>query len=400
MPPDAQGNKKAALKLTAVQEKRNGQEIWNSAEPDKGQAAVAFLYQPIMAADIQVAFDTVDAKNTLAMEVGTAEAAQQNSPAPAAAVNPLDKPAEQPVGEAGGVAVTYSVYHYIDQGGLRDPQTGQWLEGFRILVPKGWKFTGGFRWIAREKPANLLTRTDLLNPVKSDYAITSPDGRSVFRQYPVEYWVQTNVFPPGHNYNGMIVCAALTPEQYITQFVIPRQRGLQAADVKIVKQEPLDHLAAKYEAESKQFEALTGGAATGNALTFKAGTVTIDYTENGVAYREQFLCIQQYLQTAGMVMWWPRMNFSIRAPARAIRGPTPGLHDDGPQRADQPLLVDRPDPAARQGQHYAGPGRRVREQSASRDCRRARADEPRAGPRRGLSLRRLLRLQRHRRQPL
>lgn len=30
-PPDAQGNKKAALKLTAVQEKRNGQEIWNGA---------------------------------------------------------------------------------------------------------------------------------------------------------------------------------------------------------------------------------------------------------------------------------------------------------------------------------------------------------------------------------
>ncbi len=184
---------------------------------------MAFLYQPIMAADIQVAFDTVDTKNTLALEVGSVEPAQQNSPAPAAATNPPDKPApNSPLGKPGGVAVTYGVYHYIDQGGLRDPQTGQWLEGFRILIPQGWKFTGGFRWIAREKPANLLTKTDLLNPVKSDYAITSPDGRSVLRQYPVEYWVQTNVFPLGHNYNGMIVYAAVTPEQYITQFVIPR----------------------------------------------------------------------------------------------------------------------------------------------------------------------------------
>jgi hypothetical protein len=212
-----------------------------------------------------------------------------------------------------GPAVTYSVYRYIDQGGLRDQRTGQWLEGFRVLVPKGWQFTGGFRWVANEKPANMLSKTDLLNPVKSDYAITSPDGRSVFRQYPVEYWVQTSsLFQPGQNYNGMIVCSAMTPEQYITQFVIPRQRGVQAPDLRIVKQEPLDQLAAKYDVESRQLSALLGGTSSG--LSFRAGLVTIEYTENGVAYREQFICILQYIETAGMVMWWQRMNFSIRAP--------------------------------------------------------------------------------------
>lgn len=245
-----------------------------------------------------------------AMEFGSAEPRPQNEPGAAAPV----KPSEKPAGKAGGPAVTYTVYRYIDQGGLRDPQTGQWLEAFRILVPKGWKFTGGLRWMAREKPPQMLSRTDMLNPVKSDYTISSPDGRSVFRQYPVEYWVQIGMFQPGQNYNGMIVCAALTPEQYLTQFVIPRQRGVQAADLKIVKQEPLPDLAAKYEAESQQFAALSGGAAAGNALSFKAGTVTIEYTDGDVAYREQFMCIQQYLQTAGMVMWWPRMNYSIRAP--------------------------------------------------------------------------------------
>ncbi len=216
------------------------------------------------------------------------------------------------LGQTGGTAVTYGVHRYIDQGGLRDPRTGQWLEGFRILVPKDWQFRGGFRWIANEKPAHLLSKTDLLNPVKSDYAITSPDGRSVFRQYPVEYWVQTGMFLPGQNYNGMIVCPALTPEQYITQFVIPRQRGVQATDLQVVAQKPLDQLAAKYEAESRQLSALLG--ATSSGLTFRAGTVTIEYTENGVAFREQFMCILQYIQTAGMVMWWQRMNFSVRAP--------------------------------------------------------------------------------------
>ncbi len=211
--------------------------------------------------------------------------------------------------------VTYNLYRYVDKGGLRDPQTGQWLEGFRVLVPKGWTFTGGFRWIANEKPANMLSKTDLLNPVKSDYAITSPDGRCVFRQYPVEYWVQTSsLFQPGQNYNGMIVCAALTPEQYLTQFVIPRQRGVQGPDAKIVRQESLPGLAAKYETESRQLSAMLGAAAADTSLSFRAGLVAIGYTENGVAYREQFTCILQYIQTAGMVMWWQRMNFSVRAP--------------------------------------------------------------------------------------
>lgn len=215
-------------------------------------------------------------------------------------------------GSPGGTAVTYGAYRYIDQGGLRDPRTGQWLEGFRILVPKGWQFTGGFRWVANEKPAHMLSKTDLLNPVKSDYAVTSPDGRSVFRQYPVEYWVQTGMFQTGQNYNGMIVCPALTPEQYITQFVIPRQRGVQAADLRVVKQERLDQLAAKYDVESRQMSSLLG--ATSSGLSFRAGMVAVEYTENGVACHEQFICILQYIETAGMVMWWPRMNFSIRAP--------------------------------------------------------------------------------------
>lgn len=474
--PDEAGDKKAALKLTAVLEKSDGQEVWNSDQPESGFAGSAFVYKAIMAADVQVAFDAddalvevvgldkvmseiaeaaqtdeqkyavaehstfgdklierqfrtmesivprgavapgdkwqaglrvelpmvgeirtrfdctaksvqngrivlgaagvhavsrpkeatiqgqrvtvtkmavkdditmtvdlatgrvlametvslgdisiaakgengedvdvlvkVDVKNTLTMESEGAEPAKQES----LAATPATAPATRPAAKSGGPAVTYRVHRYIDQGGLRDPQTGQWLEGFRMLVPKDWQFTGGFRWIANEKPANMLSKTDLLNPVKSDYTVASPDGRSVFRQYPVEYWVQTSsLFQPGQNYNGMIVCAALTPEQYITQFVLPRQRGVQAADMRVVKQGPLDELAAKYSVESRQLGAMLGPAADAG-LSFKAGTVTVEYTENGQPMREQFTCILQYIQTAGMIMWWPRMNFSVRAP--------------------------------------------------------------------------------------
>lgn len=228
--------------------------------------------------------------------------------------NPLDQGDHQRKPVNASAPVTFGVHHYIDKGGLRDRQTGDWLEGFCVLVPRGWNFTGGFRWVAAEKPATMITKTDLLNPVKSDYLIASPDGQCYFRQYPVEYWCAIDTFPPGHNYNGMIVAPALTPEQYITQFIIPRQRGGQLADVQLVKQEPLGSLAEKYTEESRRFDAMTSGAVPNTSLTFKAGGVTIDYTENGIAYRERFICILQYLQTANMIMWQQRSNFSVRAP--------------------------------------------------------------------------------------
>ena len=49
-------------------------------------------------------------------------------------------------------------------------------------------------------------------------------------------------------------------------------------------------------------------------LAFKAGTLTIDYTDGQLPYRETFMTVIQYIDTAGMVMFWPRVNFSFRAP--------------------------------------------------------------------------------------
>jgi hypothetical protein len=120
-------------------------------------------------------------------------------------------------------------------------------------------------------------------------------------------------FKVGDNYNGMIVAPALTPEQYIGQFVYPRQRG-EVANLKVVKQEPLPKLAELYTAETARFNQVMSGTATQSNLAFKAGTITIDYTEGQTPYRETFVVVIQYISTAGMTMYWPRINFSYRAP--------------------------------------------------------------------------------------
>jgi hypothetical protein len=230
---------------------------------------------------------------------------------------PAEKPSSRSI-----APVVYVVYRYIDTGGIRDEATGEWLEAFRLLIPKDWKFQGGLRWIAREKPPNQISKTDALNPVKSDFAISSPDGRRVFRAYPIEYWVDTSRsvgnrmgagFRAGANYNGMIVSPVVTPEQYIAQFVYPRQRG-QVANLKVVRKETLPKLAELYSEEVARFDQAMAGARTQGNLSFKAGAIEIEYTDGETPYRETFVTVIQYIDTAGLVMFWPRVNISFRSP--------------------------------------------------------------------------------------
>jgi hypothetical protein len=195
-------------------------------------------------------------------------------------------------------------------------------------MPRGWKFQGGLRWIAKEKNPNQLSKTDMLNPVKCDFSISSPDGRYVYRAYPVEYWVDTNGsvgnrmgvgFKAGDNYNGMIVAQVVTPEQYIANFVYPRQHG-KVENLKVVSQGPLPKLAEAYSSESANFDRAVAGGGGNGKLQFKAGTITCDYTYNGSTYRETFVTVMQYIDTAGLVMFQPRLNLSFRAPGDEFEG--------------------------------------------------------------------------------
>lgn len=219
-------------------------------------------------------------------------------------------------------SMNYEVFHYIDQGGIRDQTTGNWMEAFSLLIPKGWQFTGGLRWVAMEKNPAQLSKTDANYPVRSDFAVMSPDGRCFLRSYPPEFWVDTTQtaqtrmgagFSNGANYNGMIVWPVVSPLDYIGQFVYPRQHG-QVQNPTLVKQEPLPKLATLFYNESARFEQIMGRSGISAGLSFQAGTATIDYLQGQTTFRETFIVIMEYLETAGMIMYHPRINFSFRAP--------------------------------------------------------------------------------------
>jgi hypothetical protein len=192
---------------------------------------------------------------------------------------------ENPLGKPSPKGQYYVVYRCFDSGGLKDRQTGKFLECFSLLIPKDWKFEGGLRWIANEKPLNQITRTDLMKPVRGQWRVVSPDGHSAFVAYPEVCWIDMShsperqfgiVRPPGSDYEGMIVYPAIPAEQYITDFVIPRQRG-QLADVKVVSKGAANDLAKQYTAEAQAINRALGGAA---ALTYRAGVVVVEHREN------------------------------------------------------------------------------------------------------------------------
>lgn len=228
--------------------------------------------------------------------------------------------ADPPGVRDGARQVVYVTYRYIDKGGISDPATGQSMEAFSLLIPKGWTFEGGIRWLTREKDPRTLDRGDLMAPARTSFQVVSPDKRCALVAYPETFFSdlrsspagQMGLFPPGSNYMGTISCPMLDPAHYIAQYVIPtHRRDLQNA--RLVAAKDLPQLAALSEKEAAVFCQFMGQSGLAN-VSFKAGLVTVEYSRDGVAYREDFLAILTYLQMQGVSMWWPKSTVSARAP--------------------------------------------------------------------------------------
>lgn len=224
----------------------------------------------------------------------------------------------------------YTVYRYIDKGGIRDPRTGQWLEAFRLLVPRGWTFKGGIKWLTREKPPAQLQKADLFAPARCGFVVSSPDGRYAFQAYPENIFVDLSRSPMAQmgmmpavwsNYEGMVACPVIAPDKYVIGFVIPRMRG-QLQNARLLSSKELPKLAATFENEAKITNQILRAYGIGN-IVFKAALVSIQYDLNGMTYREDFLAVLQYINMQGTSLWWPRSTVSGRAPKAEFEAMSP-----------------------------------------------------------------------------
>ncbi len=190
-------------------------------------------------------------------------------------------------------------------------------KAFSFLVPKGWQVDGGLFYVDPTQAGGAGNSVD----TKCDLTIRrDAKGSVMVRWLPSwnyadfsgspEYASLGALFRPGQNYNGMQVrplpsVATFLNEQFKT--IHPR-----ATEVKIALQFDLPELADVCTHLARELNQ-TITALGKPPLTFTAGGVVVDYTENGMAYREALATALTDFR-GGAALWNNQFTFLMRAP--------------------------------------------------------------------------------------
>jgi len=207
----------------------------------------------------------------------------------------------------------------INQGSAREEveEGGTWIferraepreNAFTMLVPKAWQIEGGIFRVdpnAQGGPAQSIE-------AKLDIGFKDPAGKAMMRFLPETYFMDTrwmpaaSAFPPGSNYNGMMVMYLPEVSQFIQQVVFPYAHpGLGNAQpgeyhdlpdvVKRLRMEDAPILAA-------------------GQFGYRAGFNTIFYEENGQPYEEVIIAAIMDYGQLGAGLWKNRSTILMRAP--------------------------------------------------------------------------------------
>lgn len=116
---------------------------------------------------------------------------------------------------------------------VTDPQ-GTGGEAFRLLAPSDWRFEGGVVWDTQRFPADALT----------SYTVTSPDGASVFEQFPhvTLFWAEDQMLQQSYAQNGFEVLPPVSAEQALRELYLPNYRP-EASGAEVLETQPLPELA-------------------------------------------------------------------------------------------------------------------------------------------------------------
>lgn len=181
---------------------------------------------------------------------------------------------------------------------IKDPQMAG-IPAFRVLAPADWQPSGGLTW-----------DIGLANLVTADVAISAPDGSAGFFVHPARLFISGQIeyqWQRGQPYLGMIVMPIPdSPAAFVRQIVLPEQRP-GARDLRLISHTDLPEWADSIAAANQQPGGVTRGYGT---------RARFAYTENGVAWEEDFYCVVLVTQpTMGpqTLLWQAERNFSVRA---------------------------------------------------------------------------------------
>ncbi len=187
-------------------------------------------------------------------------------------------------------------------------------KAFSYLLPKGWTATGG---IFNVNPFQMNGPGNTVSP-KLDLTVKSDERGTVSLRW-VPSWnygdlSQTptgwGAFRPGMQYRGMPCRVLQTPTDYLGDLL--RETRPRAAGVRVVATDPMREIVKIYEEKLAQTNARMQQMGVGPTRV-DAATVVVEYTEDGVSYRE-VLSTGIVDARANAFMWSNGDTFQLRAP--------------------------------------------------------------------------------------
>ncbi len=188
------------------------------------------------------------------------------------------------------------------------------IEAFRMLVPDGWRFSGGIDWVL-DNPGM---------PARAAFTVAAPAGRACFEVFSNQAFFATDNpmtlsnFPPGSRYFGSEVRAVLEPAAMLKEIVLPRFRSGKSG-LRVTGEEHLPELA----------RALGAGKPQAGVQTFAdAAKLRIEYSDNGVTMEEEIYGVVEGFSYPLQTMygrstntnWFADYLFSFRAEKGKLSG--------------------------------------------------------------------------------
>ena len=188
-------------------------------------------------------------------------------------------------------------------------------KAFSILVPWGWKMTGG------EFRVNALQMKGQGNSIapKRDFALKSDDQGTVMIRW-LPNWNYADLtysrtgasfFRPGQYYEGMLVKPILDARQFLSD-IMAKERP-KASDLRVISEDPMSEVTA---ALTSQAETVNANFRRLNAapMRFDSRAMLVEYTEAGRRFRE--VLMTTIIDNRGTALYWSNENtMMIRAPA-------------------------------------------------------------------------------------
>jgi hypothetical protein len=181
------------------------------------------------------------------------------------------------------------------------------LEVFRMLVPVGWQFQGGCRWLLDNPGMPATVACQLWNPQGPEAFEILPNMNLVWNNNPMTRMMN----PVGSRYFGAEVRPPMGIQEAMRGLVLPRYRS-QVQNLQVLSFEPLPDFPRLAKSEA----AISGGSAEGGKVRIRYGWQGGQFDEEIYGMVEIFRAPVATMFSAGeIIVWFVDALFSFRAAA-------------------------------------------------------------------------------------